>query len=338
MKTTVSIQEISEFEIKPKAAVAEWRRLVGEEIKRRWPNPARLTEVSWPTCQMHETMPAFERDGFSYVESKICGSLFAARRPSEAELWTWYRDAVPSVFWRENILPASAAARLEKIMRPRADWIMAGIAEYGPAARRVIDLSPHGRPTLEILATEGHQLRIVAAGMTADYEGSDTAGISVAPTKVSELLRHEPADVIVAMDTFNRTASLGDLITALDRTLTSGGLVFATLAVASGFEIQTLWDRSPTIIPPDKLNVPTIEAIQRIFQPSSWEIIELSTPGMFDVEMVRQTMQNEPAAAWPRVVHSLVERTDVAGRLALVEMLQSRRLTSSARLILRKLT
>ena len=338
MKTTVSIQEISEFEIKPQAAVAEWRRLVKEEIKSRWPNPAELPQVPWPTCQEDETVSAFERDGFNYVESKTCGSLFAARRPTEAELWSWYRDSKPSVFWREQILPASEAARLEKIQQPRADWIVAGIAEYAPAARRVLDLSPHGRPVLDILALEGNQLQIMASGMTADLEGGDTAGIRVAPTKTIDLPGHGKVDIVVAIDVVNRAANLGELVTVLGQMIVPGGLIFATLAVASGFEIQTLWDRSPTIAPPDKLNLPTIDAIQQIFHRPIWEIIELSTPGMFDLEMVRQTMQNEPSVVWPRVVRSLVEGTDPAGRLALIELLQARRMTSFARLILRKIS
>jgi hypothetical protein len=338
MKTTVSIQEISEFEIKPKAAVAEWRRLVAAEIKRCWPTPAELAAVAWPTCRADETVPAFAHDGFEYMESRTCGSLFAARRPIESELWSWYREGAPAVFWREHILPASAVARLEKIMRPRADWVMAGIAEYWPAARRVLDLSPHGRPLLDIMAAQNPQLQFLAAGMTADLEGTAGAAIRVEPTKTADLPRQGQTDIVIASDTFNRTADLGLLIAALEQTMIPGGLVFATLAVASGFEIQALWDRSPTIIAPDKLNLPTIVAIQRMFQSPRWEIIELSTPGMFDVEMVRQTIMAEPGLAWPRVIRSLVEATDAAGRLAIVELLQARRLTSSARLILRKLT
>ena len=57
---------------------------------------------------------------------------------------------------------------------------------------------------------------------------------------------------------------------------------------------------------------------------------------MFDVEMVRRAIEAEPDAPWPRMVRALVERTDVAGRTALVELLQSCRLTSFARLVVRK--
>jgi len=106
--------------------------------------------------------------------------------------------------------------------------------------------------------------------------------------------------------------------------------------VASGFEIQTLWERSPTIIPPDKLNLPTVAGLQQIFAAPTWELLELSTPGMFDVEMVRRAIEAEPDAPWPRVVRALVERTDAAGRTALDELLQSRRLTAFARLVVRK--
>ena len=57
---------------------------------------------------------------------------------------------------------------------------------------------------------------------------------------------------------------------------------------------------------------------------------------MFDVETVRQAIAADPKTPWPRVVRSLVERTDAAGREALVEFLQTRRLTSFARLVARR--
>jgi len=337
MKTIVSVQEISEFEIKPQGAVARWRALVEAEIARRWADRSGWIRVDWPTCKQVDAIPAFERYGIAYVECPACGSLYAPFRPSEDELWAWYRESAPARFWREQILPASEAARREKMMRPRADWVLDGIAEYVPSARRLVDISPYGRGLVDLTAAENPGLvEVVAAGMTADLEGISTPRVQVQPTRVADLPGHGPADVIVAVDALDRASDLGALVGAFEQLLAPGGVVFATAPVASGFEIQTLWERSPTVIPPDKLNLPTVEGLQQIFAAPTWKILELSTPGMFDVEMVRRAIEAEPDAPWPRVVRALVERTDAAGRTALVELLQSRRLTAFARLVARK--
>ena len=337
MKTIVSVQEISEFEIKPRAAVARWRALVEAEIAQRWADRSGWIHVDWPTCNQKDEIPAFERYGIAYVECPACGSLYAPFRPKENELWAWYRESAPARFWREQLLPASEAARREKMTRPRAEWVLDGIAEYVPSARRLVDISPHGRGLVDLVAAENPGLvEIVAAGMTSDFEGISTPRVQVQPTWVADLSGHGPADVIVAIDALDRTADLGALVRAFVQLLAPGGVVFATATVASGFEIQALWERSQTIIPPDKLNLPTVVGLQQIFAAPNWEILELSTPGMFDVEMVRRAIEVEPDAAWPRLVRALVERTDAAGRTALVELLQSRRLTAFARLVVRK--
>ncbi|RJQ25916.1 hypothetical protein C4565_07730 [Candidatus Parcubacteria bacterium] len=337
MKTIVSVQEISEFEIKPHGAVARWRALVEAEIAQRWKDRSGWVRVDWPTCKQKDAIPAFEHYGIAYVECPTCGSLYAPFRPSEDDLWAWYRQSAPARFWREQLLPASDLARREKIIQPRADWVHDGIAEYVPSARRLVDISSYGRGLIDLVAAENHGLlELVAAGMTADLEGISTSRVQVQPTRVADLPRHGPADVIVAIDVLDRVFDLGALVGAFEQLIAPRGIVFATAPVASGFEIQTLWERSPTVIPPDKMNLPTVKGLQQIFAAPTWEILELSTPGMFDVEMVRRAIEADPDVPWPRVVRALVERTDEAGHTALVELLQSRRLTSFARLVIRK--
>lgn len=337
MKTIVSVQEVSEFDLKPLAAVTQWHELVEVEITRRWADRSGWSRISWPTCKVEEETPAFERHGFAYVESRVCGSLYAPLRPSEDDLWAWYRIAAPAKFWREKLLPASDSARRESIIRPRAEWVLDGIAEYVPFARRLIDVSTNGRVLIDLLCEENPGLQqIVAAGVTADLEGEPTTRVEVQPTRVADLSRHGAVDVIVAIDALDRAADLGALIRAFEQSLAPGGVVFATVPVASGFEIQALWERSSSVLPPDKLNLPSVQGLQLLFAAPTWELLELSTPGMFDVEMVRRAILSAPDAPCPRIVRALVEGTDIVGRTAFVEFLQSQRKASFARLVARK--
>lgn len=336
MKTIVSVQEVSEFDLKPPAAVAQWRALVEAEISRRWADRSGWIRANWPTCKQEDEIPAFERYGIAYVESSFCGSLFAPFRPNEDELWAWYRDSDPARFWRERLLPASETARYEQITRPRADWVLDGIAEYVPHARRVIDVSANGRALVDLVAASVPGLELVVAGMTADLEGVSSGQVFVQPTQVMNLPDHGSVDVVVAIDALDRAVDLSLLVGAFEKLLAPGGIVFATTPVASGFEVQTLWERSQSVLPPDKLNLPSVKGLQLLFSAPAWELLELSTPGMFDVEMVRRAIALEPHAPWPRVVRTLVERADTDDRTALVELLQSRRLASFARIVARK--
>ena len=337
MKTVVSVQEVQEYDIKPVAALVQWRSLVEQEIGRRWHGRPDWITVACPSCGLDQGKPAFERMGIPYAECPACASLYASQRPNERELWWWYRESEPARFWREQMLPVSESSRREKITLPRSEWILDNIAEYVPDARRLVDVSANGRSLLDLLVNALPDLtEAVSAGMTADLDGRPTARIAVQPSKVADLKGLGPVDVIVAVDALDRSSDLKSLVGAFETILTPGGVLFATVSVASGFEVQALWERSNTISPPDKLNLPTVDGLQQIFSGPAWEILELSTPGMFDVEMVRNVMKQAPDQAWPRLLRSLVERTDAAGRMALVEFLQSRRLASFARLIVRR--
>ena len=338
MKTIVSVQEISEFDLKPSEAVAHWRTLVKEEITHRWKDRSRWMRVNWPTCDIEQEKPAFERDGFLYVESSTCGSLYASYRPDENEIWSWYRESISSQFWRDELLSLSKQGRQEKINEPRSDWITDGIAEYKSTATSLLDISSNGRDLINMVAFKNTGLRrIMMAGMAADLEGKATPVIDVEPTKIGYLSDHGLFDVIVAIDILDRVADVSLLVDALGKSLAVDGIAFITTPVSSGFEVQTLWNDSPSIQPPDKLNIPSVKGLQLLFSAPKWEILELSTPGMFDVELVGRSIAKNPEKSWPRIVRSLVDGTDTNGKMALVELLQSQRLSSFARLVIKRI-
>lgn len=143
-------------------------------------------------------------------------------------------------------------------------------------------------------------------------------------------------DVVTAFDVLDRAADVPALVRAARAALEPGGLLFATTPSVSGFELQVLWERARTVAPPEKINLPSVRGLLALFG-DGWEIVELSTPGMFDVETVRRAVEADPDAGWPRFVRTLVRDTDEQRRLEFQEYLQRARLASFARLIARRL-
>jgi hypothetical protein len=81
----------------------------------------------------------------------------------------------------------------------------------------------------------------------------------------------------------------------------------------------------------------TVEGLSALFLRHGFEPLEFSTPGMFDVEEVQRVVREHPEATWPRFVHYLVENRGEEVLGALQEFLQRFRLSSFARLVLRRL-
>jgi hypothetical protein len=168
----------------------------------------------------------------------------------------------------------------------------------------------------------------------AEYLPGATRVIELAPNGGD--IPAGPVDAITAFETFDRAADPRALVRASHRALVAGGLLFATAPNINGFELQVLWDRARSIAPPDKINLLSIRGLKALFA-EGWEILEISTPAMFDVEAVRRAIAAEPSAPWPRVVRTLVLETDEQQRLEFQEYLQRARLGSFARVLARRI-
>ena len=339
MKTVVSLQELVDFEIRPGALLSEYHERTRESLAAVTAAAESLVEVSCPGCTGAESDAAFDRFGLTYRLCRACGTLFVSPRPSEAALASYYRSSAPAIFWRERIQVETRDVRLEKLVEPRAEWVLEALAEYAPSARIGIDVSPYGGALLERLLRQGGAVdRLTAAHPAADLDvNGEVTGLRVRPGEVAALEAVGPADFVMAFDAVDGAADVQQLVHAVHAALRPGGLFLLTATSISGFDLQVLWDRSATITPPDKLNLLSLDGLRNLFR-VGWEIIELSTPGLFDVENVRRAVTADPSAPWPRFIRSLVFQGDAAARAEFQEYLQRHRLTSFARVLVRRET
>ncbi len=333
MKTVVSLQDLLDGEIRPQALIAEYQGLVDRDLRQWWAaHPLRA--VPCPACQSDRSTPAFERFGARYCQCEGCASLFVSPRPDEAALVEFYRDAPAAKFWRERIWPTTAATRREKLARPRAEWVNEGLAEYAPKAVSGLDISPYGGAVAEELARAGRPM--MAAAWLADLDiPSPVDGVTVRPSLITGLSAIGPRDFVTAFDVLDRAADVPALMAAVAEVLPPGGLLFLTATNADGFDLQVLWSKAPTLAPPDKLNVLSVDGLLKLLSGPEWEVLEFSTPGLFDVEQVRRAVAADPTGDWPRPVRRLLARG--GGALDdFQEFLQRHRLASFARLVVRR--
>ena len=316
MKTVVSLQELVDTEIRPDRLFDEFRELTRAAVGALASGP--LESVACQACGGAASQPAFEKLGLSYRECERCGTVYVSPRPSAAALAAYHAGSPASVFWRDRVLKETMATRRDKLAVPRAEWVAEGLAEHRPRARTGVDVSPPGTMLIEALAEIAPEVRVTAVAAAA-----------------GTIPRAGTLDFVTAFDTVDRLADVPGFVAQVREALAPGGILFLTAPTISGFDLQVLWDRSPAVLPPDKLNLLSIDGFARLFAAPAWEIIELSTPGMFDVENVRHAIAQDPGAGWPRAIRRLVAGGERA-RLELQEYLQAHRLASFARLVVRR--
>jgi len=342
MKTIVSVNEISEFEIKPQAELEEWKKLVNEEIDSLLKDKSKWIKVSCPVCNSSSSIHAFNKLSFSYVECSNCKTLYAESRPENKAIVDWYVNSKSAKFWQDTLLKLSSVSRNAKIIEPRAHWILDGISEYISTKKldtlRYTDISFFGKMLTDKIVEVAGELSITAAGVTIGNENYSNSSVKIAPlSSVLDFSSLPKTDILVAIDLIDRVPDIKSFFQNLESVIEPGGLFFGTCPVSSGFAIQSLWNKSPSIIPPDKLNLPSVKGLLKLFDFSSrWQILELSTPGMFDVELVRQQLMQSSVEDWPRSLHALLDGINKQGAGLFTEYLQSQRLSSFARIVLRR--
>jgi hypothetical protein len=143
-------------------------------------------------------------------------------------------------------------------------------------------------------------------------------------------------NIVTAFEVLERTVSLPEFFGGVSRILPKNGFFCFTTLSASGFDLQVLWDRAPSIYPPDRLNLLSIQGLERLAERFGFEIYELSTPGQLDASIVADALVQDPTIEVPRFVRTLVEEGGPHGREEFQEFLQTYRLSSHVRAAFRK--
>ena len=338
MKTIVLDRDTLEFEIKPHAALDEYLEQTAQDVQAHLVRGKALIACPCPGCGAERSREAFEKFGLTYRECEACHSLYVSPRPSEAALTAFYRNAPSSRFWRERVLKETAEARREKIFRPRARWLLDAVDQYRPQAQLAIVVGYHNDLLVKALSQRGAAFRFVVTNPIADveYAGVDLPELFVSPTPLAMLADLGPADLILAFDILDRHADLNGFFEVAKATLAPGGLLLASTTLSSGFDLQVLWDRSRNIYPPERLNLLSVEGLTALYERHGFDALEFSTPGIFDIEIVQRAVQGEPQGGWSRFIRYLVEHRGEDALDAFQQFLQHYRLSSFARVVLRK--
>ncbi|MEF2230133.1 MAG: hypothetical protein V3571_04325 [Pseudodesulfovibrio sp.] len=334
MRSIVNFDDCNEADIRPHDEILRYIELVGRDIPAFFPE-SELRPCACPACGERKVGDRFEKLGLSYAECISCGTLYVQARPGADALDRFYRDSAARKYWREELARVSAAKRRDKIVTPRIYWIEDSIREYRPGAANVVVLNADG----PVLVKDLGKLKAVGRQVLLHpLCGRDAipSGIEVVDDAAGEAGLAGRVDALTLFEVADRAESVDVLMERALHLLSPGGLCFITGALASGFDILTLWDRSESLIPPDRLNVLTVKGWRSVFERHGFDCLEFSTPGVLDVEVVGSALAHSPDIKVSRFVRRLMEERDQLSRREFQKFLQANLLSSYGRILLQK--
>lgn len=259
-------------------------------------------------------------DGLEYLRCPDSGSLFLAALPAPAR---WARLLAEVSQYRRSPLAFHSGLRKsrdEAVYAPKLEWIESTLRVLGVTRPRVMELA------------------IPPSDFTRFLQASRCFG-SVVVTDEADLPAGRAdgtVDVAILPECLDRAHDPVAFLRAVAGRLTDGGLLFITALVSSGFDMTVLGLRNLYLFPPDRANCFSLKGLETLLSLEGLKLVEVSTPGVLDVEIVRAHLRHDPAL----VPLSPFERQLLAGdgdaHAAFQSFLQQRGMSSFARIVARK--
>lgn len=309
--------------VKPLEELSGYRRFCIEATRRAVAAGATRRERSPINDGPLETVGLV--DGLEYCRCASTGSLFL-REAAAPDRWASLLEEVsrhrqsPDAFHSDL-----SEARAENVYQPKLEWIQSTLRLQGLALPRVIEVATPPSDFSGLLGASRTFADVVTISESELAGGGDRA----------EPGSSGPAHAAVLLESLDRVADPIALVTAVAGRLATGGLIFVTAQVASGFDIEVLGLRDLYLYPPDRTNCFSLAGLEQVLRGAGFTIVELSTPGVLDVEVVLAHLRHDPSIPVSGFERRLLA-SDPDARQQFQTFLQQNRMSSFARVVGRK--
>lgn len=278
----------TENDIRPDVMMIENNRLHARDLDWLRAYRAEFVHVPCPACSTDDPRFLWEKDGFSYSRCSACGTGYLNPRPLPDLLDTYYQNAENYRFWRDVVFPASEEARRDGIVKPRVDRITEICKREGVGNDLLVEIGAgFGTFCVEMAARKQFK-RIVGVEPTPPNAAvCAERGVEVIPLPVEKANLPEGADVIVSFEVIEHLFNPKSFLEACARIMKPGALIVITCPNILGFDVMTLGAVSQ-VVDPEHLNYFHPSSLAVLFQSCGLQVLEITTPGKLDVEIVRK--------------------------------------------------
>lgn len=339
MRQVVMFDDVQELEIWPSELFDKYLEITKREVNELLIKPGNLVDVSCPACSNTRRKKAFTKYGLDYVECTNCNTLYVSPRPQKKNINRYFKESKAIEFWYNSIVKKTLKNRIEHQSKPRATWIVNLTEEYFDTPHTFVSISPISLGFLEEINSLNIFKRKVIldpyTSISQTYSGKK--GFEIIDKYSIDNNYGLNANVVSAFGYIDRVYNPQEFLKDTKEMLSENGLLFLTTSTISGFDLQVLWQNSKSIFPPDRINLFSIEGLTQMLENNSFEIIELSTPGQLDVELVKNAMVKNNEIEVPRFVKYLLNNRDEEAHHCFQQFLQQFKLSSHVRVAARKI-
>ena len=320
MWSTETDQTFPLSSVKPLDGLASYRKRCLEETRRACHGGThRRTH-----CPVTGTplAPLGRVGSFEYLRCPDTGSMFLAELPSSAA-WAELLGAVSRYrHSRQTFHAGIARTRNEHVYGAKLEWIKSVLRIEQCAAPRVLEVATPPSEASALLQESGLFEHVVTMN-EMEY------GLPLEPDV------RQQVGAAVLFESLDRVDDPVALLRAVKECLMPGGLIFVTALVSSGFDVAVLGLQNLYLYPPDRTNCFSLSGLEQLLRGAGFTLLEVSTPGVLDVEIVQTHRHADPALPLSDFERQLLA-ADHETQHAFQTFLQQNRMSSFARIIGKK--
>ncbi|MFX0136537.1 MAG: class I SAM-dependent methyltransferase [Candidatus Hodarchaeota archaeon] len=327
---------MKEDEIRKREIFNEYLRLSSEDAKIFFKDTNQFVKLnSCIACNSQNLSHALVKNNFNYVECGDCDTFFVNPRPTIDMLSKYYSSSPSTTFWVEKFFKPVAEKRREKIFRPRAEYISKFLKRKNGIT--IGDIGAGFGIFLEELKNKIPENKFIAIEPSKDMADiCRNKGLIVIEDILENLsFAEHKFDVLLSFELFEHLQDPKSFLTKVKDLLNNEGIFIFTTLNGLGFDIQNLWNESKSISPPHHLNFFNPWSIKKISEIVGFEVIECSTPGKLDWDIIEGGIKNseiQPGRFWTK----FSKYADEDSKESLQGWISKSNFSSHMRVILRK--
>ena len=283
------MKKTTELGIRPPELIEDQKVFLRVDLGRLLSRYGKFVFVTCPACGEGKYTTKFEKNGIHYVECKSCETFYVNPRPPSDVLDWFYNNSSNYAYWNNVIFPTTEETRRKNIFVPRVDHLIGLCSKYEVEKKSLLEVGSGFGTFCEELKTRNIFERIVAVEPNADLAKTCRGkGIEVIekPIENIQLGREDLFDVVANFEVIEHLFSPAKFVDSAVSLLKPGGLLMLTCPNGKGFDVETLGTVSNTV-DHEHLNYFNQKSIGILLESKGLEVLESSTPGVLDAELVR---------------------------------------------------
>ena len=269
-------------------------KIIKEDILLLLKDKKFFIKKSCPACSSRKYEFFLKKNNFEYQECKKCRTFYMSPRPTEKVLSNFYRNSKTYDFYNKYIFPAGEKSRYININVPIVKKIKIIIKKKNKKLK-ILDVGA-GYGTFCKAAANSTFFDEVYALEPTPSGAVNCKGKKIIPINLSfdNFYKKNQImfDVVTFFEVIEHLFDPNIFLKKIYKMLNRNGLIAFTCPNGEGFDVQLLKERSDTI-DHEHLNYFNLDSIKILLKKNNFEIIEISTPGKLDVDIVKSKISQK---------------------------------------------